>query len=203
MRSPSRLVHPDELTAFHAARTDLYQIFFELLRMPPRDASLSQLRQSLVHSAGRSPPHRSATELLAALSSSDGSRAGREFAALFSGDAPAVSMRCPNPGCRHRSEAFAAATVLGGEERVGELRVLGLLAQKTLDALVAGSLPEASILTDVQGRFLGNHAGPCLGRLVSGLRKGGSGLYSHVGVALEWLLEEDLRLLGYEEARSP
>ncbi|HEY3448355.1 MAG TPA: hypothetical protein VGK67_18505 [Myxococcales bacterium] len=202
MHSPARLIHPDELTVFHAARTDLYQILFELLRMPPREANLAELHRSLTLSAAQRLPHRAIPELQAALSA-DPAKAATEFAALFSGEAPAVTMRCANPGCRHRNEAFAAVAVLRGEERVSELRVLGLLAQRTLDALVAGSLPEASILTDVQGRFLGNHAGSCLGHLVTGLRKGASPLYSRVGVALGWLLEEDLRLLGYQEAQSP
>jgi len=203
MRSPARLIHSDELAAFHAARTGLYQVLFELLRMPPREASLAQLRRSLAEGDARRQPHRAVAELVQALASAPAEQAGAEFAALFGGEAPAVCMRCANAGCRHREEAFAAVAVLGGEERVGELRVLGLLAQKTLDALVEGSLPEASILTDVQGRFLARHAGACLGQLVSGLRDGGSSLYSRVGVALGWLLEEDLRLLGCQEARSP
>ncbi|MGC4116510.1 MAG: hypothetical protein QM765_18415 [Myxococcales bacterium] len=203
MRSPARLIHTDELAVFHAARTDLYQLLFELLRMPPREASLAELGRTLAHSTAQRQPHQSLTELGHVLSAVDVGRAATDFNALFSGGLPAVSMRCANPGCRHRNEAFAAVEVLRGEERVGELRVLGLLAQRTLDALVAGSLPEASILTDVQGRFLARHAGACLGHLVSGLRNGSSPLYSRVGVALGWLLDEDLRLLGYQEARSP
>ena len=197
MHSPARLLHPDELTAFHAARTDLYQAIFELLRMPPQAALLSELRQGLCESAARQEQHRAAAELEGALSAVEQSRASGDYAQLFCGDAPCVRMRCANPGCRHRTEAFAASSVLCAEERVGELRVLGLLAQKTVDALAAGCVPEASILTDVQGRFLGNHAGECLGQLVTGLRAGGSSLYSRVGVALGWLLEEDLKLLGY------
>jgi hypothetical protein len=77
------------------------------------------------------------------------------------------------------------------------------LADRTLEALSSGSLPEASILTDVQGRFLANHAGVCLGQLVLGLRKGGAPLYSRVGAALGWLIEEDLRLLGLPPGRAP
>ena len=202
MPPPARPLHADELTSFHALRTDLYQAVFELLRMPPRDGTLAEVRRLLAGHAARRRDHLGLQELDEALAGAPLERAAREYASLFAGESPAVSMRCPNPGCRHRGEAFAAVEILQGEDRMSELRVLGLLARRTLDALDAGNLPEASILTDVQGRFLGHHAVPCLGQFVTSLRAGGDSLYSRVGVALGWLLEEDLRLLGYKEARA-
>ena len=202
MRSSARLLHPDELTAFHAVRSDLYLASFELLRMPPSDASLANVRCALSGDV----PHRRGNgfiaELFEAMATSSPERAAFEYAQVFVAEPP-LQMRCGNAGCRWRGEAFAAVSVLAGEERVSELKVLGLLANRTLEALGSGCLPEASILTDVQGRFLGHHAASCLSQLVTSLRKGGPSLYSRVGAALGWLIEEDLRLLGQTSRRPP
>lgn len=196
MPSSAKPLHADELSAFHAVRNDLYQASFELLRMPPRESSLRAVHKSLGLQAGAPQACQAVRDLEAGLASSDVAQASAAYARLFGGEAPKAAMRCTNPGCRHRTEAFAAVEILRGEDRGSELRVLSLLAGKTIDAFRSGSMPEASILTDVQARFLSHHAVGCLGQLAAGLRDGGDSLYSRVGVALGWLLEEDLRLLG-------
>jgi len=140
-------------------------------------------------------------EFEGALAATTVDAADDEYTHLFKSAHP-VDSRCHNPGCKVRGEAFAAVTVLINEELVSELKVLSLLAGRTTEALATGSLPEASILTDVQGRFLAHHAGRCLGSLATGLREAGTPLYSRVGTALGWLIDEDLKLLGYPGAPS-
>jgi hypothetical protein len=194
-------VHPDELSDFHAVRAELYLAAFELLRMPPSAAALRRVRDQISGPRPHLRQMRGLRELDEALASTSLKEAFEEYTLLFGKPSgPPVPMRCENPGCQVRGEAFAAVAVLPGEERVSELKVLALLAERTTEALGTSSLPEASILTDVQGRFLVHHAGGCLGALGSQLRQATSPLYSQVGGALAWLIEEDLRLLGCPDA---
>ena len=182
---------PDLLSDFHAARAGLYRAAFELVREPPGLATLSLARE-LVSQALQLRPGLSALE--SALAPSARIPEHEEHSRLL-----ALAPRCADPACAPRSEAFAAAALPAVDERAGELGVLWTLAERTTEAIVAGSLPEAAILVDVQGRFLVSHAGACLGVLSARLREAGGPLYSQVGSALASLIEEDLRLLGYPD----
>jgi hypothetical protein len=200
MRPSARAIHPDELSDFHAVRAELYLAAFELLRLPPSAAVLRRVREQICGARPHLREMRGLKDLDGALEQTSLKEAFEDYARLFGSQGPPVSARCENPGCQVRGEAFAAVAVLPAEERVSELKVLGLLAERTTEALGTSSLPEASILTDVQGRFLVHHAGHCLGAVGEGLRRAASPLYSRVGAALAWLIEEDLRLLGYPDA---
>lgn len=196
---PHRSLAPaDDLSAFHAARTDLYSATFELLRHPPSEGIFDRARRALDGGSQRQLAHRALGQLDEALSSASLGRVAEEFAELFEGP-KALRARCERPTCRRRAEAFAAADALPTEERVSEIHVLSLLAGRTAEALGAGQIPEAAALSDVQGRFLTHHAGTCLGSLAGELQQSGMSFFGRVGTALGWLIHDDLKLLGYPE----
>ncbi len=195
---PHRALMPsDDLSAFHAARTDLYSAAFELLRHPPGQSVFDRARRAL-DGGQHQRAHRALGELSDALGSASLPRVTDEFTELFEGP-KALRARCDRPTCRMRGEAFAAADALPTEERVSELLVLSLLAGRTTEALSAGQIPEAAALSDLQGRFLTHHAGSCLGGLAGELQQRQTPFFSRVGTALGWLIHDDLKLLGYPE----
>lgn len=196
---PHRALAPaDDLSTFHAARTDLYAATFELLRHPPADGLFDRARRSLDVGHQRQLAHRALAQLQEALGSASLARVSEEFSELFEGP-KALRARCERPSCRMRGEAFAAADALPTEERVSEIHVLSLLAGRTTEALAAGQIPEAAALSDVQGRFLSHHAGACLGKLAGELQESGRPFFGRVGTALGWLIQDDLKLLGSPE----
>jgi len=201
MRPPSaRPLCADVLFDFHAGRASLYEVAYELLRAPPRAAGLRRARERLAASRRSWCAPAPLLWLEEAGSAASSRRASDEHSRLFAATGPALPGRWPDPGAEIRVQAYAAAAVLPlEEERVSELKVLSELAGRTTEALAAASLPEASILVDVQSRVLVHHAGSCLGDWVTRLRQAGGPLYSQVGTALAWCIEEDLRLLGYPD----
>jgi hypothetical protein len=192
------LVASDDLSSFHAARTDLYSATFELLRRPPRAGIFDQVRRGL-DGASRRSAHRVLGELNEALGSASLGRVAEEFGELFEGP-QALQARCKRPTCKVRGEAFSAAEALQTEERVSEIHVLSLLAGRTTQALSARQIPEAAAFSDVQGRFLTHHAGTCLGDLSGELQRSGLPFFGRVGTALGGLIHDDLKLLGYPDA---
>ncbi len=192
------LVASDDLSSFHAARTDLYSATFELLRRPPREGTFDEVRRGL-DSGSRHGVHRALGELNEALGRTSLGGVTEEFGELFEGP-QALQARCKRPNCKVRGEAFAAAEALHTEERVSEIHVLSLLAGRTTRALGARQIPEAAALSDVQGRFLSHHAGTCLGDLSGELQQRGLPFFGRVGTALSLLIRDDLKLLGYPDA---
>lgn len=189
MRSPARSHGTDALSRFHSARAQAYQALHGLLRAPPSEATLEAARQG----GGR---------IAEAVDGVAAAAAAEEWTLLGA----SLPGRCTEPDSRVRGDAFSAVGVAAAEDRASELLVLAHLARRTTEALAAGNLPEASILTDVQGRFIAGHAGGCLDELAARLCTAGLPVASRVGEALRELVEEDLRLLGYPWAspsRSP
>jgi hypothetical protein len=195
---PKRLpTLPEDLARFHATRAGLYHVFFELLRMPPCPSVAEAAARVLETVAG---DHPAAALLRRALADIDLDTAGQEYGQLFGGPQPRVAMRCKWPNCGVRDAAFSAADTLAGGERVSEIHVLAVLAERTAQAFAAGKLAEAAAFGDVQAKFLSFHAAACLADMAEELRAARTPLYAGAGQALAALAEQDLQLLGYSGA---
>ncbi|MGI5862339.1 MAG: hypothetical protein ACOX6T_09810 [Myxococcales bacterium] len=188
---------PEELATFHAARSTLYRHLFELLRMPPRPCAFDAARRALDELAGAPP---AAETLRQALGAFDEQAASRDYGQLFAPPQPKVAMRCKWPNCGVRDSAFSAADTLASSERVSELHVVSVLAERAACAFEAKRLPEAAAFSDVQAKLLSFHAGACLADLAEELKAAQTPVYAGIGAALALLVEQDLQQLGYSGA---
>lgn len=183
---------PEELSSLHQGRATLYQALFELLRMPPRAEMLSAVAAMLDSQAAGLC---CVPELSAALRGADLETARAEFGQLFASAKPLVAMRCKRPNCGVRDSAFTAADTLSGSERVSELHVISVLAERAAQAFSAGKLPVAAAFSDAQAQLLSFHAGACLADLAEEIESGSAKLYATVGKVLRCLIAQDMKLL--------
>ena len=199
---PKRLpTLPEELATFHAARSSLYRLVFELLRMPPRPSVFDAAKRTLDELSGAHP---AVERLRQDIGGFDEQAASRDYGQLFAAPLPKVAMRCKWPNCGVRDAAFSAADTLAGGERVSELHVLAVLAQRAAGAFEEERLLEAAAFSDVQAKLLSFHAGACLADLAKELKAAQTPLYAGIGAALAVLVDEDLQQLGYSgDERCP
>ncbi len=196
------------LAAYHAARTRLYGLVYDLLRRAPNRGAVESARILVNADDRRYGPTRSRTELGGALGRAYSESIEADHARLFGGAVPLVPLRCERPGGAIRGAASGAARLPEWPEwpewndRLGEIRVLAGLADRTAWALSRGELEEAARLTELQGRVLHEEAGRCLTELSRALESQGGPFYARIGRALRRLVEDDVRLLGQSSHSS-
>jgi hypothetical protein len=185
-------LHPDpplatsrNLAAYHAHRERFYGMAAMLLAAAPDRAALSVLGRRTERSAVES-----------ALLTARGA-AQSEFDRLFVGHPPRVELRCANPADGPRLDALERTGLPASVDIPAELRALAILADRTANAIECGDIAEAAAVSDLQARFLRQHAGACIRGLAAQLIEADQPFYAALGRALVTQIDEDVRLLAH------
>ena len=188
-RPPLRLSTARDLIAYHDARDRLYRATAQLLGAHPTERDLKMIR-TFLGSGGAA-----GAALQQALADGRAANAGEEYEHLLGGHTPSLSLQCHEPGAEARTAA-CTKTQLALPGLTGELNALASLADRTARSLGDGDLAQASALSDLQVRFLKEHAAACLGGLSTALISSGAIFYTTVGSTLAEQIREDLALLS-------
>jgi hypothetical protein len=191
-RHSPRLISAHDLAVFHAERARLYGATADVIRATPTPSMFDQVRAYLEGVVdGRS--HRAIRELQGAFTDASVDEAAGELAALRRGG---QSFDCPDAGSSARNLACAAAEIRAAPDYATELSALSILAERTSRTLSAGALSAAAAAQEAQMNFLRDHADSCLCALAHALERTPYRVYSRVGRALGFALEDDRLLLG-------
>lgn len=178
-----------DLVAYHVERDRFYWVASELLRAAP-DPRVLEAASVALHRVSNSD------EVRLALRDRRAAGAAREYAQLFEGPTPMIPLRCGDGAIAARDAAQLAAGLSGPATPTTELRALAILAQRTAHALRNGDMLDAAALSDLQSRFLEQHAASCIAALAAALVARGLPFYRALGRSLADQIAEDLRLLG-------
>jgi hypothetical protein len=174
-----------DLATYHAHRERFYGMSATMLAVAPDHAALTALRRRIDRTGAAE------AELMAARS------ARSEFDRLFAGPSPSIDIRCPEPSDPTRIAALLQTGLGVSQDIPGELRVLAILADRTATAIESGDIADAATVSDIQIRFLRQHAAACIQSLAQQLITADLPFYASLGRALVTQLDEDMRLLTH------
>src|SRR6185503_7478407 len=140
------LLSAGDLARYHAARSTVYRAIAYLVGSPANERTKTVARGILADSQVRSL-----------------ARDERELALASTMETvESESTPCTHQDDRVRREAFAAVGRSDGDSPGAEAEVISALAERTARAIRQNDLFAASSLTDLQSRFMDEHAEGCL-----------------------------------------
>jgi hypothetical protein len=188
-----------DLAAFHTERAGIYRVMAGMIGVPPTPRAMEALRVVLDEAKRTESP--ALHELARAIEWEDVGRMLEDYFNLVDGVIGLPDLRCIDPDSATRTEAFRALGRVENGSALSELLVMSQLAERGARAMRQGDWASAEALTELQQRFLDDHAAHCLARLAAALLSSGFPLYKHAAHVLARRVHEDLTLLDGRRPR--
>lgn len=193
-----KLATTRDLVAFHATRSDVYQVISDLVRAPLTRTQAERMLPALARVLARHPEF----PALEALRTAVARGPGDPGAPAAGCEPPDACDRCGSPADSARITLIRTAGLISDRGRHAELRAMAILAGRTGHALARAAFVEAATLSAVQSDYLRGHGGVCLQGLVEALAACDAPMFMAASEVLGAVLTGDLEDLESEPKGS-